>query len=119
MYKNKYFGIDLLIIINLFYRKPVYLEAYNSTVIRYITVNTSQSSTDSYSRTWNVALKVYFEATPKNKSVSGTIAVNLNTDITNITESFNVVLDKNEDGEIVTTLNLTIPAVSLNKIYYQ
>lgn len=87
----------------------MYLEAYNSTVIRDITVDTSLQTT---TNSWDVNLKIYFENTPNNRTVKGTVAINLKTDVTTISELFYVVLTNNEYGDLVTTVNFTIPTVS-------
>lgn len=85
------------------------MEAYNSTAIRDVLVNTTQ---DTLTSSWGVTLNIFFENTPNNKSVSGTIQIDLDTDVTKITELFDVTLnDWNENGEIVATANFTIPAV--------
>lgn len=89
----------------------MYLEGYNSTTIRNVIVNTTA---DALTSSWDVSLKIYFENNP---SLSGTVKIDLNTDVTIITEVFAVTLNSDSTALV----NFTIPAVKhfkLNKLRF-
>lgn len=85
------------------------MEGYNSSTIREVTVDTTYQSLTS---SWNVSLKVYFEETPHDETVFGVILTNLTTDVDIITGVFDEALYKDDNGELVASVNFTVPAVS-------
>ncbi|KAF5274136.1 hypothetical protein FQR65_LT04534 [Abscondita terminalis] len=85
--------------------KDVYLEAYDSVVIRDVTVNILNTTLD----VWNVEFRVYLDGCDTDENISGFIRAIINTDIGQTTfESGDICKTKNVNAEYVTILNGTI-----------
>lgn len=87
------------------------MEAFNSTVIRYLIIDTESTSDG-----WIVNLQVYLAQNRKG-SVNGNILVDLDLDFVNLTEIHPVSMQQNSSEEIILSYQVTFPMVIISKLY--
>lgn len=92
-------------------RKNIFIESYQSSVLRYLVVDTIESD-----ESWTVNIDTYF-AGNKNGLVEGTMKVDILLDFINITQLHPVSQKQNSYGEIVTSYEISFPKVTT--IFYE
>lgn len=88
-----------------FFRKNTFIESYNSSVIRYLAIDTVESN-DS----WRVIIDTYF-ANNKKGLVEGNLIVEIDLDFINITKIFPISLKPNNYSEMVSIQEIVFPKV--------
>ncbi|KAI4469189.1 beta-mannosidase [Holotrichia oblita] len=91
--------------------KPVYVEAYMSTVIRYINVDVEESNTTDE---WNVNIRAYFAEPPAlTDTIPGEIIVELHTDVDVVMRIFNDAIYHDANDNYVFNCTIIIPKLSV------
>ncbi|KAF2896670.1 hypothetical protein ILUMI_09505, partial [Ignelater luminosus] len=86
--------------------KKVYLEAYNSSILRDVTVATNfNTSTNS----WDVQFTVYFQGNSMDSYIQGNLFIQILTDTVKVIEKYKINIKKSKDGEFVAIQNMSIP----------
>lgn len=90
-------------------RKPVKLEAYDYTSIRYVTVDIKEHS---FSESWSLTTTVHLLAPLKNvEAVKGKLIITLQTDFAKVQQAFPVKVSANQDGEYIFSKSFNIAKV--------
>ncbi|XP_031328549.1 beta-mannosidase-like [Photinus pyralis] len=90
--------------------KDITLQAYNSTIL--VDVTSSITSND-LENVWNLQLNTYFEGN-KHGEIVGEMHVTISTAMGNVTEMVNINVHRNNDGEFLWTINMTISKTYVN-----
>lgn len=94
----------------LIFRKPVYLEAYNETVIRHVVIDTEKVGTN-----WKVNVDVYFQNNRRNQ-ISGVLNLNAQA---NTAIWYTLNLSPNSYGETVASTSFLVSEVSISRQSYR
>ncbi|XP_063918755.1 beta-mannosidase-like isoform X1 [Zophobas morio] len=88
--------------------KEVYLEAFDSSVIRYLLVDYDETSDDS----WMITISAYLSAT-KGKTLEGKLRYTLETDVSSIEQIVEVNEPSNDNDEIKIDYSFTVPKITV------
>lgn len=91
-----------------YFRKNVYIEAFNSTVIRDVTISTNKNVTTSE---WNLKITTYFSC--NTRSTKGHLIIKLFTDRENVENIYDINISSNKNNECLSTHNIFIPEVNI------
>ncbi|KAF2901224.1 hypothetical protein ILUMI_04960 [Ignelater luminosus] len=85
--------------------KPVYLEAYNSSVLRDVTVEIRSDTAGDH---WDITVNVYLAKNYNKDFIQGTVIFRLYTDIEKLTNIYRINITKNVEGDFVFTQTISI-----------
>lgn len=90
--------------------KPVYIEAYDSSVIRYVLVDMENNAN---AETWDISLRVYF---PLNHNIDAEdmLEISIPTELSDVVEVTEIVLMTDKNGDVYSFFNFSIPQLSVN-----